>query len=178
MLVKELRPGSMLMRRGRPIGLCMQKLCCIECWLPIDIWNYRARLQVQCKGGAAVAFASSSGVLVKCCQESCLLPHLLPPQGAALASASCSAAAAARSASARCWKQGSEKIEKSHWCVPFTEIFSKRRKIGAVWSERCDDYDAVDPVSLLIEEARQALFNANGPCGKSCAKTDRDLRVG
>ena len=150
----------------------------IKCWLPIKIWNYRARLQVHCKEGVDVAFASSSGVLVKCCHESCLLPHLLPPQGAALASASCSAAAAICSASTRCWKQGSEiKVEKSHWCVPFTETCSKRRKIAALWTERCDDYDAVGPVSLLIEEARQAMFNSKGPCGKSCATTDRDLRA-
>ena len=30
------------------------------------------------------------------------------------------------------------KLMKSHWCVPFTATFSKRRKIGALWSERCD----------------------------------------
>ena len=30
------------------------------------------------------------------------------------------------------------KIGKSHWCVPFTATFSKRRKIDALWSERCD----------------------------------------
>ena len=39
--------------------------------------------------------------------------------------------------------------------------------IGALCSERCDDYDAVDPVALLIEEARQVLFHSKGPCGKS-----------
>ena len=32
----------------------------------------------------------------------------------------------------------SQKFRKSHWCVPFTATFSKRRKIGALWSERCD----------------------------------------
>ena len=31
-----------------------------------------------------------------------------------------------------------QKFRKSHWCVPFTATFSKRRKIGALWSERCD----------------------------------------
>ena len=31
-----------------------------------------------------------------------------------------------------------QKLRKSHWCVPFTATFSKRRKIGASWSERCD----------------------------------------
>ena len=31
-----------------------------------------------------------------------------------------------------------QKLRKSHWCVPFTATFSKRRKIGALWSERCD----------------------------------------
>ena len=30
------------------------------------------------------------------------------------------------------------KIWKSHCCVPLTATFSKRRKIGASWSERCD----------------------------------------
>ena len=33
-----------------------------------------------------------------------------------------------------------QKLRKSHWCVPFTATFSKRRKIGASWSERCDTY--------------------------------------
>ena len=32
-----------------------------------------------------------------------------------------------------------QKLCESHWCVPFTATFSKRRKIGALWSERCDD---------------------------------------
>ena len=36
--------------------------------------------------------------------------------------------------------------------VPFTAVFSKRRKIGALRNKRCDDYDTEDPVSLLIEE--------------------------
>ena len=31
-----------------------------------------------------------------------------------------------------------QKLRQSHWCVPFTATFSKRRKIGALWSERCD----------------------------------------
>ena len=154
------------------------KAILIKCWPSIEIWIQRARLQMHCKGGAAVVFASSSGVLVKCCQESCLLLHLLPPQGAALASASCSAAAAARSASARCWMQASANKSTSHIDASHSRRpFSKRRKIGALWIERCDDYDAVDPVSLLIEQARQALFNSKGPCGKSCAKTDRDLHL-
>ena len=74
-------------------------------------------------------------------------------------------------------KSPQKRNDKSHWFVPLTATFSKRRKIGALWTERCDDYDAVDPVSLLIEEARQALFNSKGPCGKSCAKTDRDLHA-
>ena len=33
-----------------------------------------------------------------------------------------------------------QNLRKSHWCVPFTATFSKRRKIGASWSERCDTY--------------------------------------
>ena len=31
-----------------------------------------------------------------------------------------------------------QKLRKSHCCVPFTATFSKRRKIGSLWSERCD----------------------------------------
>ena len=31
-----------------------------------------------------------------------------------------------------------QKFRDSHWCVPFTATFSKRRKIGALWSEHCD----------------------------------------
>ena len=38
-----------------------------------------------------------------------------------------------------CWRpKPPQKFRKSHWCVPFTATFSKRRKIGALWSERCD----------------------------------------
>ena len=38
-----------------------------------------------------------------------------------------------------CWDpKVPQKFRKSHWCVPFTATFSKRRKIGALWSERCD----------------------------------------
>jgi len=38
-----------------------------------------------------------------------------------------------------CWRpRPPQKFRKSHWCVPFTATFSKRRKIGALWSERCD----------------------------------------
>ena len=41
--------------------------------------------------------------------------------------------------SSLCWGPRSpQKFRKSHWCVPFTATFSKRRKIGALWSERCD----------------------------------------
>ena len=29
-------------------------------------------------------------------------------------------------------------IWKSHWCAPFTATCIKRRKIGALWNERCD----------------------------------------
>jgi len=36
--------------------------------------------------------------------------------------------------------KGPQKFRKSHWCVPFTATFSKRRKIGASWSERCDGW--------------------------------------
>ena len=34
-----------------------------------------------------------------------------------------------------------QKFRDSHWCVPFTATFSKRRKIGALWSEHCDSTD-------------------------------------
>ena len=38
-----------------------------------------------------------------------------------------------------CWgPRAPQKFRKSHWCVPFTATFSKRRKIGSLWSERCD----------------------------------------
>jgi len=41
--------------------------------------------------------------------------------------------------SSSCWEpRPPQKFRKSHWCVPFTATFSKRRKIGALWSERCD----------------------------------------
>ena len=43
-----------------------------------------------------------------------------------------------------CWSPGApQKLGKSHWCVPFTATFSKRRKIGASWSERCDGHSCM-----------------------------------
>ena len=37
------------------------------------------------------------------------------------------------------WQKPLQKLGKSHWCIPFTATFSKRRKIGAQWSEHCDN---------------------------------------
>ena len=34
-----------------------------------------------------------------------------------------------------------QKLRNSHCCVPFTATFSKRRKIGSLWSERCDSIE-------------------------------------
>ena len=57
-----------------------------------------------------------------------------------------------------CWvPKAPQKLNKSHWCVPFTATFSKRRKIGALWSERCD---ALLPFTLNIikTHVRGTLF--------------------
>ena len=43
-----------------------------------------------------------------------------------------------------------QKLWKSHWCVPFMATFSKRRKIGALWSKRCDDIGAQGSLSLVM----------------------------
>ena len=45
------------------------------------------------------------------------------------------------------------------WCV-------KGERLVRYESERCDDYDAVGPVSLLTEEARPVMINSKGPCDK------------
>ena len=42
-----------------------------------------------------------------------------------------------------------QKLGQSHWCVPFTATFSKRRKIGAFWSERCDGCEYKYWISVL-----------------------------
>ena len=42
-----------------------------------------------------------------------------------------------------------QKLGQSHWCVPFTATFSKRRKIGAFWSERCDGCEYKYCISVL-----------------------------
>ena len=39
---------------------------------------------------------------------------------------------------------------ESHWCVPLTAIFSKRRKIAVLWSERCDDIAAQGSLPLVM----------------------------
>ena len=52
----------------------------------------------------------------------------------------------------RCWgPRPPQKFRKSHWCVPFTATFSKRRKIGALWSERCDAEHTQVPGQLCLK---------------------------
>ena len=59
-----------------------------------------------------------------------------------------------------------QKFWKSHWCVPFTATFSKRRKIGALWNERCDESKGLQ--SLLADVVRSAkLFS----CSHALRKT-------
>ena len=51
-----------------------------------------------------------------------------------------------------CWEpKPPQKFRKSHWCVPFTATFSKRRKIGALWSERCDAEHTQGPGQLWLK---------------------------
>ena len=57
-----------------------------------------------------------------------------------------------------CWvPKAPQKLNKSHWCVPFTATFSKRRKIGALWSERCDaPVQAIQKINVIY--LRGTLF--------------------
>ena len=59
----------------------------------------------------------------------------------------------------RCWgPRPPQKFRKSHWCVPFTATFSKRRKIGALWSERCDVLDCQNISWLFLTKFSQMTF--------------------
>ena len=59
----------------------------------------------------------------------------------------------------RCWgPRPPQKFRKSHWCVPFTATFSKRRKIGALWSERCDALNCQNINSLFLSKFLQMTF--------------------
>ena len=61
-----------------------------------------------------------------------------------------------------CWSLGApQKLGKSHWCVPFTATFSKRRKIGASWSERCD--------ASKLQPAKHKLFKVSKTHQPCCA---------
>ena len=61
-----------------------------------------------------------------------------------------------------CWSPGApQKLGKSHWCVPFTATFSKRRKIGASWSERCD--------ASKLQPAQDDQFSTNRTQHLQCA---------
>ena len=51
-----------------------------------------------------------------------------------------------------------QKFRKSHWCVPFTATFSKRRKIGALWSERCDALNCQNINCLFLSKFLQMTF--------------------
>ena len=131
-LVKDLNPNCMLMKRGRPIGLCMQKLCLsnVDFRTKFEIIGPASRCTARevllwplrpaqvCWSSAARKTASSL--------TSCLLrvlrwplpPARLPPQLALP-------------------QQGAEskapKKSRSHTdASPFTETFNKRRKIGAL----------------------------------------------
>jgi hypothetical protein len=58
----------------------------------------------------------------------------------------------------RCWDpKVPQKFWKSHWCVPFTATFSKRRKIGALRSERCD-VTARQELEIPLQFAVTAVF--------------------
>ena len=68
-----------------------------------------------------------------------------------------------------------QKLMKSHWCVPFTATFSKRRKIGALWSERCDNLTCWSSVPLQIIKSSMYLEFEVGGCvsGRRSSQTDR-----
>ena len=53
-----------------------------------------------------------------------------------------------------------QKLRDSHWCVPFTATFSKRRKIGALWSEHCDSARGGSwPIILNFENWKEVFGN-------------------
>ena len=52
-----------------------------------------------------------------------------------------------------------QKFRKSHWCVPFTATFSKRRKIGALWSERCDVLNCQNIIYLFLIKFLQVTLS-------------------
>ena len=57
------------------------------------------------------------------------------------------------------------KIRKSHCCVPLAATFSKRRKIGASWSERCDAYwEGSSPWLRSLLCTPIALLDFNNHC--------------
>ena len=58
-----------------------------------------------------------------------------------------------------CWDpRVPQKFWKSHWCVPFTATFSKRRKIGALWSERCDAPHIKRPNTSFSARCKDGVF--------------------
>ena len=59
-----------------------------------------------------------------------------------------------------CWgPRPPQKFRKSHWCVPFTATFSKRRKIGALWSERCDVLNCQNIIFLFLMKFLQVTLS-------------------
>ena len=54
-------------------------------------------------------------------------------------------------------------LRQSHWCIPFTATFSKRRKIGALWRERCDTTLSLitSQVKICIQTLRCKLYYRN-----------------
>ena len=68
-------------------------------------------------------------------------------------------AARARARVRCCWGIAPQKLMKSHWCVPFTATFSKRRKIDATWSEHCDA--TISVAECLVSDENVVDHNNN-----------------
>ena len=51
-----------------------------------------------------------------------------------------------------------QKLRNSHCCVPFTATFSKRRKIGSLWSERCDREEWVQIVHHKMSKNKRSAL--------------------
>ena len=58
---------------------------------------------------------------------------------------------------------GWKKLWKSQWCVPFTATFSKRRKTGALWSERCDQMPSTRHLKELKVTCQAFLLSLKNP---------------
>ena len=57
-----------------------------------------------------------------------------------------------------------QQMRKSYWCAPFTVTFGKRRKVCAIWNERCGAVPCTRKAKSFGSNAARCLFMPMEEC--------------